>query len=86
MSLAGSVQAPARQTVTVILGSIQGMIVDTRSGQATDLAVRHHGLLGRARVVPLVHVTRVDTAGAHLDLDEANFAALDGFVDDRHHA
>ena len=68
------------------LGTVQGVIVDARSGQATDLVVRHHGLLGRARVVPLTHVTGVDTAGVHLDLDEPGFAALDGFVDDRHHA
>jgi uncharacterized protein YrrD len=68
------------------LGAIQGMIVEAHTERATDLVVRHHGLLGRARVVPLAHVTGVEGDTVHLDLDEAGFAALDGFVTDRYHA
>ena len=68
------------------LGTVRGMIVEADAGRATDLVVRHHGLLGRTRVVPLTHVTTIEDDTVHLDLDEAGFAAMDGFVDDRHHA
>ena len=68
------------------LGTVQRVIVESHTERVTDLVVRHHGLLGHTRVVPLGHVANVADDAVHLDLDEAGFEALDGFVSDRYHA
>src|SRR3712207_4300207 len=68
------------------LGTVHRVIVEAHTERITDLVVRHRGLRGQERVVPLAHVVRVEGETVTLDLDEAGFAALDGFVPDRYHA
>ena len=68
------------------LGEVQRVIVDAQTARITDLVVRHRGLRGQERIVPLAQVRRVAGDTVTLDLDEAGFAALDGFVPDRYHA
>jgi nucleotide-binding universal stress UspA family protein/uncharacterized protein YrrD len=68
------------------LGEVHRVIVDARTDRITDIVVKHGFLFGRERVVPLSHVTGVESGVIHVDLDERGFEALDGFTDDRYHA
>ncbi len=70
----------------VHLGTVHRMIVDARSKTVTDLVVKHGFAWGTERILPLGHITGVDSAGVHVDLDEQGFQALNGYADDRRHA
>ncbi len=64
------------------LGEVQGMIVDARTEQATDLVVKHGLIFTSARVVPLPHVIQVEDGAVYVDLDSKGFEAMDGFAEE----
>ena len=66
------------------LGEVSRVIVDNRSGRVTDLVVKHGFVFGTERVVTLSHVTSVQDNQAHVDLDEKQFEAMDGFAESVH--
>jgi uncharacterized protein YrrD len=64
------------------LGEVQGVIADARTDTITDLVVKHGFIFKDARIVPLVHVVRVEDGAVYLDLDEGGFKAMDGFTEE----
>jgi nucleotide-binding universal stress UspA family protein/uncharacterized protein YrrD len=66
------------------LGEVNRVIIDERSGNITDLVVKHGFIFGGERVIPLGHVTAVDGDGIHVDLDEQGFEGMNGFAGPRH--
>lgn len=65
------------------LGEVHRFVVDARSSKATDLVVKHGGLLGGGeRLVPFGHITSVDGDGVHVGLDEHGFDAMTAYTDD----
>lgn len=68
------------------LGSVHRVIVDARSNTVTDLIVKHGFAFSKERILPLGRVTGVDGAGAHVDMDQRGFEALNGYTDDRYRA
>lgn len=63
------------------LGEVSRLIVDERSGQATDLVVKHGFIFGGERILPLGMVRRVDGNAVYVDIDEDQFKDLNGYAD-----
>jgi len=69
------------------LGEVHRFVVDAKSGKATDLVVKHGGLIGGSeRLVPFGHITSVDGEGVHVGLDEQGFDAMTVFTTKGHNA
>lgn len=63
------------------LGEVSRLIVDERSGQATDLVVKHGFIFGGERILPLGMVRRADGNTVYVDMDEEQFKDLNGFAE-----
>lgn len=68
------------------LGEVHRVIVDARTGNVTDLVVKHGFLFGNERVVPLGCVTKVEGGVVYLDADKQAFERFNGYTDDRYRA
>src|SRR5579885_319914 len=68
------------------LGEVHRVIVDARTGNITDLVVKHGFLFGNERVVPLSCVTKVENGVVYLEADKEAFARFNGYADDRYRA